>query len=82
MSFTSITTNATKIMQAVTGPMAGSANASTATTADWAQADGALTAGSLRLGPLGGTWRVKYTVGGTSPSTVLQVTVQLIPFGT
>lgn len=82
MSFTSITTNATKIGQIVAANPTGTANATTVTTMDWAQADGSLTAGSMRIGPLGGTWRVKYTVGGTSPSTSIFVTVQLVPYGT
>jgi hypothetical protein len=82
MSFTSITTNSTRIMQGCTGPLTPTANATTATTADWAQSDAALTGGSIRIGPIGGLWRVKYVVGGTSPATTLAVTVQLIPFGT
>lgn len=82
MSFTSITTNTTRIMQACTGPLNPTANATSATTADWANSDAALTAGSVRIGPIGGLWRVKYTIGGTSPTFDISVVVQLIPFGT
>lgn len=82
LHFTQMTTNVTRILEVCTGPLTPTANSTTATTADWAQSDAALTAGSLRIGALGGIWRVKYVVGGTTPSTVLGVTVQLIPFST
>lgn len=83
ISFTSITTATTRVAQVTTGPLTPTANATSATTADWANSDAALTAGSVRIGPLGGAWRVKYTVGGTSPSFgSVQVCVQLIPFST
>ena len=83
ISFTSMTTSATtRITEVCTGPMTPTANATTATTADWAQSDAALTAGSQRVGAIGGLWRVKYVIGGTTPSGVLAVTVQLIPFST
>lgn len=82
LHFTQVTTNTTLIAQLCTGPATPSANATTVTTADWAQSDAALTARALRVGPIGGLWRVKYTVGGTSPTTLLAVTVQLIPFST
>lgn len=83
LAFSTITTNATRIaaVSAGFGP-AGTANATTMTTADWAQSDAALTQGSLRFGPIGGLWRMKWAVTGTSPSGVFVVTVQLIPFGT
>jgi len=82
LHITQITTNGTRITQLCTGPLSPSANATTVTSADWAQSDAALTAGAIRVGPIGGLWRVKYVVGGTSPSSTLQVTVQLIPFST
>lgn len=83
LHFTQITTNSTRIAQLSTGyNPAGTANATTLTTADWTQSDAALTAGALRFGPIGGSWRVKWVVGGTSPSTVMSVTAQLIPYST
>lgn len=55
------------------------ANATTLTTADWAQQDAALGAGTIRLGPLGGLWRVKWTQVGAGYT--FTVSVQLVPFG-
>lgn len=82
MSFTSITGTGTRIMQGCTGALTPTANATLVTTADWANSDAAQTAGTIRLGPIGGLWRVKYTVGGTSPIISFSVCVQLIPFST
>lgn len=82
LHFTQMTTNSTRITSLATGPLTPTANATVVTTADWLQADATLTAGDIRLGPLSGAWRVKYVVGGTSPSTVLSVTVQLVPWST
>ncbi len=82
LAFTTLTTNATRLANLCTGEAAGSANATTITTIDWAQSDAALTAGSARIGAIGPLWRVKWAVGGTSPSGVFIVTAQLIPFGT
>jgi len=82
LHFTQITTNTTRIAQLTTASMTPTANATLATTCDWAQQDAAISAGDLRIGPLGGLWRVKYVVGGTSPSISLAVCVQLIPFST
>lgn len=82
LAFTTITTNATRISEVCTGPQTPTANATTATTADWAQSDAALGFGQLRIGPIGGLWRVKWVVTGTTPSGTFAVTVQLIPFGT
>lgn len=83
LHFTQITTNVTKISQLATAYVpVGSANASTMTTADWSQSDAALGAATLRLGPIGGLWRVKFVVGGTSPVGSLAVVATLIPFGT
>lgn len=81
ISFTQITTNGTRVTSVTAGPLTPTANATSVTTADWAKADAALTAGSIRIGPIGGAWRVKYTVGGTSPATTLSVQVQLVPYG-
>ena len=82
LHFTQLTTNVTKIAQLCTGAVTPTANATSATTADWSNADAALGAATLRIGPIGGLWRLKYVVSGTSPTALLAVTVQLIPFGT
>lgn len=82
LAFSTLSTNGVQISQLGNwyNP-AGTANATTLTTCDWARQDAALTAGSLRLGPIGGDWRVKVAVGGTSPSTVLSVVAVLLPYG-
>jgi hypothetical protein len=82
LHFTQITTNTTRIAQLCTAAMAPTANAALITTADWAVQDAAIAAATIRVGPIGGLWRLKYVVAGTSPSALLSVTVQLIPFGT
>lgn len=82
LAFSTVTTNGIRIAQLATGEMTGTANATTFTTADWAQSDAALTQGSIRIGPLGGLWRVKWVAGGTTPSGVFSVQVQLIPWST
>lgn len=82
LHFTQMTTNVTRIIQVATGPQTPTANATLATTADWAQQDAAIAAGTARIGPLGGAWRVKWVVSGTTPSTVFSVTAQLIPYTT
>jgi hypothetical protein len=83
LAFSTVTTNSTRIMQVCTGEIPTiTAGATTAATADWAQSDAALTAGSLRIGPIGGLWRVKWVVTGTTPSGVFSITTQLIPFAT
>ena len=80
--FTQITANGTRIIKLGSQYIpSATANATLLTTADWAQQDAAISAGNLRLGPIGGDWRVKLTVGGTSPSTVLSVVAELIPYG-
>lgn len=82
LHFTQLTTNSTRIAKLGTQYIpSATANATTLTTADWAQSDAAIGAATLRLGPIGGDWRVKVTVGGTSPSTVLSVVGEFIPFG-
>jgi hypothetical protein len=82
LAFTALTANATRIANIVTGEMTATANATSVTTADWAQSDAALTAGSVRIGPLGPTWRVKWVVTGTNPSGTFTMTAQLIPWST
>lgn len=83
LHFTQMTTSAsTRITQVCTGPQSPTANSTLVTTADWAQSDAAMGAGDIRIGPLGGLWRVKYVIGGTTPQATLAVTVQLIPFST
>ena len=82
LHFTQITANGTRISKLGTQYIpSATANATTLTTADWAQSDVSLGAATLRLGPVGGDWRVKVVVGGTSPSTVLAVTAELLPYG-
>jgi len=44
-----------------------------------AQQDAALAAGSIASGPIGGTWRVKTVLAGTSPSFATSVVVEFIP---
>jgi hypothetical protein len=76
------TSGTTRISQLATGSQVPTANATLITTADWAQADASIAAGDIRVGPIGGQWRVKVTVSGTSPSAVLAVTAQMIPWST
>jgi hypothetical protein len=80
LGFSTVTTNSTRI--AKTGgdySPTNSANTTVLTTADWAQADTTIGNGTLRLGPMGGIWRVKWTVTGTTPSGVFSVVAQLDP---
>jgi len=75
-AFTSITATSVRIVRlgpAFATPVSGS----TLATMDYAQSDGSLTAGSIRLGPIGNNWRLKWTVGGTSPVFNFSVSVQL-----
>lgn len=39
----------------------------------------ALTAGTVVNGPIGGTWKISYVLGGTSPVFNFNVTAELIP---
>ena len=80
--FTQMSTTATRICQIATGAMSPSANSSLITTADWANANQSIAAGDARVGPIGGTWRVAYVLGGTSPAGTVSVCVQLIPWST
>ena len=75
---TQITGNVTKVARFTTANMASTANAASITTCDYSISDAALTAGSIRPGPLGNIWRTKWTVGGTSPSFTVNVTAKLI----
>lgn len=84
LAFTTLTTNATRLAAICTGPI-GISTATTPTTtapADWAQSDAALGSGTLRVGPLGPLWRMKWVITGTTPSGTFSVTAQLIPFST
>lgn len=77
---TQITSTATKVLRfSASSFTIGTANANSITTADYAISDAALTAGSVRPGPIGNIWRVKYTIGGTSPSFTFNVSVKLLP---
>lgn len=71
-----------RISNLATGPQTPTANATLVTTCDWAQSDAAIGAANLRIGPLGGLWRVKYVLGGTTPAATLSVTTELIPWST
>jgi hypothetical protein len=44
-----------------------------------AQQDAALTVGTFASGPIGGTWRVKTVLAGTSPSFATSVVCEFIP---
>jgi len=82
LHFTQITANTTRVAHISTAIVPSlTANATTLTTADWAQQDAGLGAATERVGAMGGDWRVKITVGGTSPSTVLAVVAEFLPYG-
>ena len=49
------------------------------TSAGNAKADGSLTAGTVRPGPIGLIWRVKWVVTATTPSFTWSLTAQFIP---
>lgn len=82
LSFSSITTNPTRIMRVCTGAQTPSPNTTVVTSADYATLNGTMTANNMRVGPIGGLWAVKFVVGGTSPSFTFSVAAQLIPFST
>jgi hypothetical protein len=83
LAFGQVTSSsAVRISNLCTGPQSPTANSSVVTTADWLQSDGVLTAGDVRVGPLGPLWRMKWVVSGTTPSGTFFVTAQLIPFST
>lgn len=80
LAFTQATTNTTTFFSNMFSvPMAPTANAQTITTATYLASDAALAAGSARVCQLGGTWRVKWTLGGTSTYGNLSVVTQLVP---
>lgn len=56
-------------------------NSFSATAGAFLQQDGTLTAGNVNVGPIGGNWRVKWVVTGTSPSFTFNVTAALFPQG-
>lgn len=76
---TQITGTATRVFRFYNCFIVGTANANSITTCDYAISDAALTAGSARPGPIGNIWRVKYTIGGTSPSFTFNITAKLLP---
>lgn len=81
LHFTQMTTNGTRISQVCTSAQVPTANATGVSTCDWLQQDAAITAGTLRIGPIAGMWRVKFVLGGTSPVGSIAVVATLIPFG-
>lgn len=76
---TQFTTAATKVMRFSMSNMMPTANASSITTCDYAIADGSLSAGSVRPGPVGNIWRLKWVIAGTSPSFGINVSAKLVP---
>jgi hypothetical protein len=82
LAFTAVTTTGSRIMRVVTGPLVSSANATVVTTADYLNLTATLTAGTVRVGPIGGQWRANFVIAGTSPSFTFSVTAQLIPHST
>lgn len=84
LAFTQLTTTGNQIARPIgSSIVAGTSgtSGSLAVGVDYLQKDAALTAGNYRLGAIGGLWRVKYTIAGTSPSFTFSVVAQLIPFG-
>lgn len=70
LSFAQVTTSTTRRVFRIVG--GGNVEA--------AAANGSLSAGSARNGPIGSVWNLKWTVGGSaSPTFVTQVTAQFIP---
>ena len=67
LAFASATGAATQIARVVGGGNVVAANS-----------DAALSAGTVRNGPLGQAWRVKWVVGGTSPSFSVSVYAKFI----
>jgi hypothetical protein len=82
LHFTQMTTTGIRITQVCTGSQVPTANATGITTADWLQQDAGITAGVIRIGPIGGLWRVKFVLGGTSPTVSMAMVATLIPFST
>lgn len=71
LAFLQATTSNTTFIFRICG--AGNANS------NGANKNATLTAGSAQSGPLGGSWRVAWTAGGTTPSFQFSVSAQLIP---
>ena len=69
LSFTQATTSSTNFYFRIVG---GGNSAGAVTT-------GTLTAGTAKSGPIGGTWKVAWVNGGTSPSFAFNVVAELIP---
>jgi hypothetical protein len=85
LHFTQLTTSTSVRLANVVTIGTGISTVATPTTtgpADYAQSDAALGAGILRVGPIGGLWRVKYVISGTTPSIAFSVVAQLVPFST
>jgi len=85
LHFTQLTTSTTVRLANVVTAAIGISTVATPTItapADYAQSDAALAAGTLRMGPLSGIWRVKYVISGTTPSIAFSVVAQLNPFST
>jgi len=83
LAFGQLTTSSSvRVLRMCTGDLQPSPNSPIVNTADYALLNGTLTAGSYRPGPIGGTWAVKFVIGGTSPSFAFSVQAQLIPFST
>jgi hypothetical protein len=70
LAFTTATTSGQKVLAWLQG---GSNNTSVLNQ------DATLTVGAINNGPIGGAWRVKFVVGGTSPSFAFSVSALLIP---
>lgn len=68
LSFTQVSTTGTQVARWVGGGNVVAANNTSA-----------LSAGTIANGPIGGTWKIAYTLGGTSPVFNFNVTAELIP---
>lgn len=81
---TATTTNTTTLARMVTmGPgISTVATPSVSGPIAYANSLNALTAGTWRVGPIGGLWRVSFVLGGTTPSFAFSVCANLIPFST
>jgi hypothetical protein len=79
VSFKQVTATGTAVIRWYVSPVVGSANALTLTTASYAPTDATQTADTVRLGPIGRIWRVKWVIAGTSPVFPTSLVVQLIP---
>lgn len=83
LSFASLTTTGVRIARPLTSAIGSGTPATSGSVAagmDYAQSDAALAASAYRLGPMGGQWRVKFIIGGTTPSFTFSVQAQLIPY--